>query len=137
MLGELHPDVCERFEVPERTVAFEVALEPLLDARTDRPRVVEPGRFPAVLMDIAVVVDEQVPAADVGRLIAKAGAPETASVDLFDVYRGDQVPEGKKSLAYALRMQAQDRTLTDQDATTVRERIIAALRERVGGELRA
>jgi phenylalanyl-tRNA synthetase beta chain len=137
VLGELHPDVCERFDVPERTVAFEVALEPLLDARTDRPRVVELGRFPAVLMDIAVVVDEQVPAADVGRLIAKAGAPETTSVDLFDVYRGDQVPAGKKSLAYALRMQAQDRTLTDQDAATVRERIIAALRERVGGELRS
>ena len=133
-LGELHPKVCERFGVPEQTIVFEVAPGPLYSARTPRRIVVELGRYPALLIDMAVVVDDATPAASVESLIHEAGAPELVSVTLFDLYRGEQIPTGKKSLAYALRLQAPDRTFTDEDAVAVRDRIMKALSERAGAE---
>jgi phenylalanyl-tRNA synthetase beta chain len=136
-VGELHPDVCARFEVPERTVAFELATTPLFEALGGRPKVGELPRLPPMYLDLAVVVDDTVPAATVERVIRAAGAPEVTSVRLFDLYRGDQVAGGRKSLAYALELRSPERTLTDQEAETVRNRITSALRERVGGELRS
>ncbi len=88
-------------------------------------------------LDLAVVVDDAVPAATVEQVIRAAGAPEVTSVRLFDLYRGEQVAGGRKSLAYALELRSPERTLTDQEAETVRNRITSALRERVGGELRS
>lgn len=137
IVGELHPEVCARFEVPERTVAFELAVAPLLEALQGRPEVDELPRLPPMYLDLAVVVDEAVPAAAVERVIWAAGAPEVTSVRLFDLYRGEQVAGGRKSLAYALELRSPDRTLTDQEAETVRNRITTALGERVGGELRS
>jgi phenylalanyl-tRNA synthetase beta chain len=136
-VGELHPDVCARFEVPERTVAFELATTPLFEALGGRPKIGELPRLPPMYLDLAVVVDDTVPAATVERVIRAAGAPEVTSVRLFDLYRGDQVAGGRKSLAYALELRSPERTLTDQEAETVRNRITSALRERVGGELRS
>jgi phenylalanyl-tRNA synthetase beta chain len=135
-IGELHPKVCERFEVPEGAVVLEVALAPILAAISPRPEVGELPRFPASFIDVAVVIDDDVPAAEVEGAIVAAGAPELESVRLFDLYRGEQIPPGKKSLAYALHLRVPDRTLTDEDATEVRARIVAALRERFGAELR-
>jgi phenylalanyl-tRNA synthetase beta chain len=137
IVGELHPEVCARFEVPERTVAFELAVAPLFEALQGRPEVGELPRLPPIYLDLAVVVDETVSAAAVERVIWAAGAPEVTSVRLFDLYRGGQVPGGRKSLAYALELRSPDRTLTDQEAETVRNRITTALAERVGGELRS
>jgi phenylalanyl-tRNA synthetase beta chain len=137
MLGEVHPTVCERYGAPERTVAFEIMLAPVLAALPGRPEVEELPRFPSVYLDLAIVVDEMVTAERVGELIEKSGAPEVVSVTLFDVYRGDQVEAGKKSLAYGLELRVGDRTLTDQDAQRVRDRILVVLRERTGAELRA
>jgi phenylalanyl-tRNA synthetase beta chain len=137
IVGELHPEVCARFEVPERTVAFELAVAPLVEALQGRPEVGELPRLPPIYLDLAVVVDETVPAAAVERVIWAAGAPEVTSVRLFDLYRGEQVPDGRKSLAYALELRSRERTLTDQEAEIVRHRITTALAERVGGELRS
>ena len=135
-LGELHPDVCERFDVPEGTVAFELAVAPLLAQLPPRQQVTELDRYPAMLLDLALVVGETIPAEQVRSLIAAAGAPEVTRVDLFDVYVGEQVPEGKKSLAFGLELRVPDRTLTDEDAEAVTERILGAVRERTGAELR-
>lgn len=135
-IGELHPRVCERFDVPESTVVFEVAVAPVLAAMPARPTVSELPRFPAAFIDLAVVVADDVAAAGVERAIRSAGAPELESVQLFDLYRGEQVEAGKKSLAYALQMRVPDRTLTDEDAVAVRERIVGALRDRFQAELR-
>ena len=135
-IGELHPRVCERFAVPEGTVAFEVAFAGLLAASHGRVKVEELSRFPAVYIDIAVVVGEGVGAGKVQDVIRRAGAPEVTSVQLFDVYAGEQVPEGKKSLAFALELRSHERTLSDEDAERVRDRILEALRERTGAELR-
>lgn len=137
VLGELHPAVCERFSVPERTVAMELALAPLLAALPERVKVAELARFPSVFLDLALIVREDVTAAAVQALIESAGAPELASVRLFDVYRGDQVPEGEKSLAFALELRASDRTMTDDEAVATRDRIVTLLAEEVGARLRA
>ena len=136
-LGEIHPDVCERFAVPEGTVACEIALSTLLARLPGPARVGELPKFPPVLIDLAVVVDEEVAAARVEAIIADAGAPDVAGVRLFDLYRGGQIGPGKKSLAYALQIRAADRTLTDEEAAAVRDRIVAALQERAGARLRA
>ena len=135
--GELHPDVCERFDVPEGAVAFELSLAPLIAALPERVKVEELPKFPPLLIDLAIVVDEDVPARDATEIVGTAGAPDVASVRLFDLYRGEPVPTGKKSLAFALEIRAEDRTLTDEEALAVRDRIVAALAERVGAELRA
>jgi phenylalanyl-tRNA synthetase beta chain len=135
-IGELHPDVSMRFSVPEETIVSEFALAPLWAALPDRVKVEELSRYPAVFIDLALVVDEALPAEKVEEQIRRAGAPELQSAALFDVYRGEQIPEGKKSLAYALELRSQERTLTDADAERVEQRILNALRERTGAELR-
>ena len=135
-LGELHPEVCERFDVPEGTVAFELALGPILAALPPRPQVELLDKYPAIYIDLAFVVDADVPAERIGDLIAKAGEPEVVNSVLFDIYTGEQIPAGKKSLAYSLELRVGDRTLTDEDAEGVRDRILGAVRERTGAELR-
>jgi phenylalanyl-tRNA synthetase beta chain len=135
-LGELHPDVCERFNVPEKSVAFEFALPGLFAALPGRPKVEELPKFPPVLIDLAVVVPEQVPARAIEETIAELGRPEVTSVRLFDLYRGDQIEAGGKSLAYALQLRSPDKTMTDEEAAAVRDRIVSGLAERTGARLR-
>ena len=136
-VGELHPDVCERFDVPTGTTVLEIALGPVFAAAPGRPRAADLPRFPPILLDLAVVVDEAVPAAEVLGCIRDAGDPEVRSVRLFDVYRGDQIPDGSKSLAYSLELRDPSKTLTDEEANAVRERIVSELTSRFGATLRA
>jgi len=137
IVGELHPEVCKRFEVAEQSLAFELDLTPLLASLPDRPKVAELPRFPPIYMDLAFVVDSSVPQATLRRAIADSGRPEVTSVELFDLYEGEQVMQGKKSLAYALELRSRDRTLTDEEAAAVRARIVSTVAERTGGELRS
>ena len=137
VLGELHPQVCEAFDVPTGAVAFEMALAPVFAAMPGRETVTELPRFPAVFLDLALVVDESVHASALEEVIREAGAPELASVRLFDLYRGEQVPVGKKSLAFSLELRDPSRTLTEDDEVGVRERIVKLLEERTGAKLRA
>jgi phenylalanyl-tRNA synthetase beta chain len=136
-MGEIHPDVCENFDVPEGTVALEIALAPIYASLPERVTVEEIGRFPPTLIDLAVVVREEIPAGKVQEHIEELGKPEVMAVRLFDLYRGDQIEPGHKSLAYALELRAPDRTLTDEEALSVRDRIVQGLTERVGGRLRS
>ena len=136
-LGEIHPSVCDAFSVPEGTCAFEVALEPILAARPGREQAEMLPRHPAVYIDLAVVVSEDVPAESIAANIDEAGRPELVRVALFDVYRGEQVEAGKKSLAYGLELRVPDRTLTDDEASQIRDRIVERLAERFDAHLRA
>jgi phenylalanyl-tRNA synthetase beta chain len=136
-LGEIHPDVCEAFGLPERTIAFEIALAPVYAAMSDRVTVEDIGRFPPTLIDLAIVVRDEVAAGEVQSLVERLGRPEVARVRLFDMYRGDQIESGHKSLAYALELRVPDRTLTDEEALAVRDRIVKGLAERTGARLRA
>ncbi len=93
--------------------------------------------YPAARQDIAIVVPEDVEAGAIVAAAHDAGSDELREARIFDVYRGAQVGEGRKSVALHLAFQAPDRTLTDEEAATLRERIVAALAERFGAELRA
>jgi phenylalanyl-tRNA synthetase beta chain len=137
VLGEIHPAVGDAYDLADRRVAgAEFDLEALL-AHVPPTWFVEPiSVYPAVLQDLALVVDEGVPAAAVERLIAETGGFLLKEVKLFDVYRGDPVPEGKKSLAYALAFQAPDKTLRDAIVAKQVKRIVGRLAKELGAELR-
>ena len=133
--GELHPKVVEALGLPKRTVAMELDLDaiPLPDERP-APAV---SAYPPVLLDVALVVDEKVPAADLAEAVTNGGGDLLEDVTLFDAYAGDQVGEGKRSLAYKLRFRAPDRTLTVEEATTARDAAVAEATSRYGATLRA
>ncbi|MEV8436874.1 phenylalanine--tRNA ligase subunit beta [Actinosynnema sp. NPDC051121] len=133
--GELHPKVVEALGLPKRTVAMELDLDalPLSD---NRPAPVV-SAYPPVLLDVAVVVPADVPAEQVARALRGGGGALLEDIRLFDVYTGDQVGEGKRSLAYSLRFRAPDRTLTVEEATAARDAAVAAAAERFGAALRA
>ena len=135
-LGELHPDVLAAADLPERAYAFE--LDWWAAGRLARriPRYEPLPRFPAVERDLAVVVPAATPAAMVARVIKAAGSELLQAASLFDVYQGPPVPEGYKSLAYSLRYQLPDRTLTDAEVNAAQEQIQRALKERLGASLR-
>lgn len=111
-------------------------LELLFSKVDERHTVGAVPGFPPVKEDIAVIVDENVPGARVQSVIEAAGGELLVDVTLFDLYRGEQIGAGKKSLAYRLTYQAPDRTLTDAEAAKVRERIVKRLKEEVGAGLR-
>jgi len=135
ILGEVHPQVAEAFDLVGRVYLAELDLELLFEAAEERLYRPLP-RFPAVRMDLAVVVDEEVAAERVERLIRESGGALLEEVVLFDLYRGAPVPTGKKSLAYALTYRAPDRTLTNEEAQAVHERIMAALERELSAQVR-
>jgi phenylalanyl-tRNA synthetase beta chain len=137
-LGQMHPLVSEAYGVTEYPLlAADLDVE-RLQAATRLHHAIKPvSRFPAVLQDIAVVVDEKVPATRVQSVIEAAGGTLLREVGLFDLYRGEQVGAGKKSLAYSLTFQAEDRTLTEKDANKMRDKIVARLNAELGAGLRA
>ncbi len=138
VLGELHPLVRQAFDLPEQPVAvMELDLDALLAAWGAAGEMVMLSTQPPVYEDLALIVDETVPAAQVAELIRQTGGKLLTGVRLFDVYRGGQIPAGKKSLAYALIYQAPDRTLTDEDTKKLRAKIVGRLERELGATLRA
>lgn len=133
--GELHPKVVEALGLPKRTCAMELDLDaiPVLDRRP----VPSVSPYPPVLLDVALVVSAEVPAAELAAALRRGGGDLLEDVALFDVFTGDQVGEGKRSLAYKLRLRAADRTLTVEEATVARDAAVAAAAERFGATLRA
>jgi len=137
-LGELHPLVVEAYDIQREwpVIAAELDAEAIM-ARIQERHFVEPVPvFPAVLEDIAVIVDQGVPEGDVAAVIRSAGGPLLRSVELFDVYEGESIPAGKKSLAYHLTFRSPGKTLTDKEARKNRERIVKQLRHQFGAQLR-
>ncbi len=135
--GELHPKVVENLDLPARSAAFELDLSAMIVAASGEP-VAASGvsAFPAAKEDFAFVVDADVPAADVHAAIVAGAGDLLEDATLFDVFTGEQVGEGKKSLAYSLRLRAADRTLGADEVRAVREGVVAAAAERVGAVLR-
>jgi phenylalanyl-tRNA synthetase beta chain len=138
VMGELHPQVQAQFSHLEAPLAAaELDLGILLKSTADAFDVQPVKPYPPVLEDLAVVVPNEIPAGQVEDLIWKAGGKLLTGVQLFDVYQGEQIGQGMKSLAYSLVYQAADRTLTDDEAARVREKIIARLEKELGARLRA
>ncbi|MGI9665629.1 MAG: phenylalanine--tRNA ligase subunit beta [Acidimicrobiia bacterium] len=134
-VGEIHPSVAEAFGLSGRVVAAEFDLGELLIDRG--PWQFEPPSiYPPVVFDLSFSVDDGVPANAVLSSIRGAAGPHLESTRVFDVFRGESIGEGKKSLAVAIRLRAPDRTLTDEDAGPIRVHIAQAVAADVGGELR-
>jgi phenylalanyl-tRNA synthetase beta chain len=130
--GELHPEVCAAFGLPARTAAAEIDLDALIAAAPAGGDIPIISGFPVAKEDVALIVDNDVPTAAVERALRAGAGPLLESIWLFDIYTGPQVGEGKKSLAYALRFRAPDRTLTDAEAAAARDAAVAAAAERTG-----
>jgi phenylalanyl-tRNA synthetase beta chain len=136
IMGELHPDVQKAFDLPAPVFVAELSLDALeaLPGRVVRYRPL--ARHPGVQRDLAVVVGADVPAAGVTRAIEAIRPPWLRRVALFDVYQGAQVGPGRRSLAYALLYQADDRTLTDAEVNRVHAEVVERLRADLGVEVR-
>ncbi len=135
--GELHPDVCRAFGVPPRTAAAEVDLDRLLERVPSAARAATHSSFPVAKEDVALVVDAAVAAGDVEAALREGAGELLESIRLFDVYTGEQVGPGRKSLAFALRLRAPDRTLTEEEAGAARDAAIALAAERTGAVRRS
>ena len=137
VLGELHPLVHERYEFAGNAVLIaEMDLDLIMEKIPDAVPMLPVVTYPPVLEDLAVVVDESIAAKEVGDVIRRTGGKLLTEVRLFDLYMGEQIQAGKKSLAYALTYQAQDRTLTDAEVAKVRSRIIEQLEKELNAKLR-
>ena len=141
VFGELHPQVRERYDWPAAfagtpLVAADIDMDLLLALVPALYEIAPVPEFPPVLEDLALVVDESLPAERVAELIRRTGGKVVRDVRLFDVYRGEKVGTGKKSLAYSLTYQASDRTLSDKDVAGLRTHILRRLEQELGAKLR-
>ncbi|MEU7084751.1 phenylalanine--tRNA ligase subunit beta [Streptomyces achromogenes] len=135
--GELHPRVLKALGLPERTCAMELDLDALEAAGDGVPQAPGISTFPVATQDVALVVDKPVPAAEVEAALREGAGELLESIRLFDVYENaEQLGEGRKSLAYALRFRAGDRTLTVDEASAARDAAVALAGERTGAVLR-
>ncbi len=134
-VGDVHPLVAEDWDLTG-IAAFEINLDRVIERAPTVARYEDLTSFPELREDIAIVVDATVPAAIVLETVRAAGGKLLAGAEVFDVYRGEQIAQGRASLAIALTFRAKDRTLTDADVAPVREKIVARLALKLGGELR-
>lgn len=140
VVGELHPLVVENFELRveknQPVLAADLDLAPILQAMAAGKTFQPISPYPAVREDLALVVDAATPANEVETAVYHAGGFLLQAVELFDVYEGEQIPAGKKSLAYHLTFQSPSKTLTDKDVQKQRQRILQQLERRLGATLR-
>ncbi len=135
-LGELHPEVMKRFELPQRVLYFDLDLEVVFQTGSEGIRYRPAIRFPAVERDIALIVPDAVSAGSIDAAIRKVAPDLIREVRLFDLYRGKPIPSDRKSLAFSIRFQAEERTLTDREINGIRDRIVETLKEKFGATLR-
>jgi phenylalanyl-tRNA synthetase beta chain len=135
-VGEVHPLVARAWEIEQTLAAFAIDLGKVAAAAPAVTTYADLTSFPSLRQDLAVVVAADVPAARVLETVRRAAGELLGGVSVFDVYSGDQIGAGRVSLALHLEFRAADRTLTDEDVAPVRDRIVAALQEELGGELR-
>ena len=137
IFGELNPALRLAWELPEQRVCLlEMDLDAMLGHVATAVKFQPVSRYPAVVQDIAVVVDEAIPAAEVERVIRETGGKLLRRVVLFDVYQGPSIPTGKRSLAYSLTYQSDEKTLTDAEAAKVHNKIAQRLAAVLGAQLR-
>jgi phenylalanyl-tRNA synthetase beta chain len=136
VLGQIHPRVARAFDVPADTLFFELELAPLVRAAHLVAQARPLPRFPTVLRDIAVLVEERLSAEAVEQVIREVGGSLLERASIFDAYSGERVPRGQKNLAFALSYRAADRTLTDEEVNAAHARIVEEVHKRLGGNLR-
>ena len=135
-VGEVHPLVAAAWDIEQPVAVFALDLGKVIAAAPEATQYADVVSYPPVRQDLAVILPDDVPAGEALRAVREAGGALLTRADVFDVYGGAQVGEGRRSLAFSLTFRAPDRTLTDEDVAPVRARIVDALREELGGELR-
>jgi phenylalanyl-tRNA synthetase beta chain len=136
IVGEVHPVAAQKFGAAQRNYVGMIDIEPLIAGAQIKPEYKPLPKFPAVTRDIAMLVDDNVLVRQIERLIASKAGKILEEIKLFDVYKGKQVPEGKKSVAYSIIFRASDRTLTDEDVGKAMGEIVKALAQKLGAQLR-
>lgn len=136
VLGEVHPKVCANYEIDTRCYAAQISVAVLLEEGVTDKLYVPLPKFPAVSRDIACVCDKTLPVVKLEKEIANAVGGTLENITLFDVYEGDQIAEGKKSVAFSLKLRSKEKTLTDEDADAAMKRAVKAL-EKLGAVLRS
>jgi len=136
VVGEIHPTVSENYEVEPRCYVAELNLDILYKYADSNKKYKPLPKFPAVTRDIALTVDDEILVQDIEDVIVKQGGNIVESVKLFDVYKGKQIAEGKKSIAYAIVYRRIDKTLTDDEVNKVHDKILRTLEHKLGAELR-
>lgn len=136
ILGEIHPKVCENYEVEERCYIAELNLDILYKYANSHNKYTPLPKFPAVSRDLAVLVDDNILVQDIESIIKKQGGNMVEKVELFDVYKGKQIEDGKKSIAYSISYRLSDKTLTDAEVNKVHDKILKALEYKLGAQLR-
>ena len=136
IMGEVHPDVAENYDLDARVYTAEIFFDKLIGYADREVHYTRPPRFPAMVRDIAMIVDEDETVASIENVIKGAGTELLRQIKLFDVYRGEQVGEGKKSVAFSLTYRHDERTLTDEETESAHAEVLKALREKIGAVIR-
>ena len=136
VLGEVHPDVSENYGVETGCYLAELNLDILFEYSKTNKKYKALPKFPAVTRDIALLVDDEVLVQEIEETIKRAGSALVEKVQLFDIYKGAQIPEGKKSIAYAIAYRDEKKTLTDNDVNKVHDKILRSLEHKLGATLR-
>ncbi|RID86409.1 phenylalanine--tRNA ligase subunit beta [Peribacillus asahii] len=134
-IGQVHPTVQKELDIKE-TYVFELSFKALAEAEVAPIAYETIPRFPSITRDIALVVDSATKAGDIQSIIVEAGGALLKEVQVFDLYEGDKMEEGKKSIAYSLKYFDPERTLTDEDITKAHDKVLAAVKDQAGAELR-
>ena len=136
VFGEIHPDVAENYGIDVDCYVAELDLDALFEASSTTKTYKPLPKFPAVTRDIALLCDDSILVAEIEETIRKAGGNLVEKVQLFDIYKGAQIPEGKKSIAYAIAYRDEKKTLEDKDIAKVHDKILKALEHKLGAVLR-
>ncbi len=136
VMGSVHPDTMEAFDMPERAVIAQLDLEALYAIEKPERKFRALPKFPAATRDLAVIVDQETGAGDMTEAMKKAGGKRVEKVELFDVFSGAQVGEGKKSVAYAITMRSPEGTMRDEEVDAVIKKILKTLEKEFGAQLR-
>ncbi len=134
-VGQVHPGVQKELDLKD-TYVFELSLQAVLKEKTDDLQYEAIPRFPSITRDIALVANKETVSGTMKNIILEAGAPLLKEAHVFDLYEGDKMEEGKKSIAFSLKYAHPKRTLTDEEVTKVHEKVLAALKEKTGAVLR-
>ncbi len=136
IMGEVHPDVASNYGIGDKAYCGEFFLDRLIEFSSREIQYSKPPKYPSTSRDIAMVVSESTPVAEIEKVIKEAGTEILRSVKLFDIYRGIQVGAGKKSVAYSLTYRHDDRTLTDVETEEAHSKVVEALKNNLGASIR-
>ena len=136
VMGQVHPLVAKNYGIDSEVYCAELNFTKMLGLRLPDPTFTALPKYPAVSRDLALICSEDITVAQVEEVISASAGKLLRKIQLFDIYRGVGVPEGKKSMAFSLQLRADDRTLTDSDSEAVVNNVLAAVKDQLNATLR-